>query len=121
MDAVDEHGDLISPFVPKAQRRTIVTSNVDEFGDLTWFFVPEAQFAASQPPNPLTSVIVDEDGGLILFIGTETRFLVSSKALTLASKMFKAVLSRAAFKEGRELAERFISCGSWIVRDTNVH
>lgn len=60
--------------------------------------------------NP-TSVTVDEDGDLVLLVGPEksqTRILVLSKALILASKVFKAMLSRSTFKEGRELAERFV-------------
>ncbi|QDS75767.1 hypothetical protein FKW77_008714 [Venturia effusa] len=59
---------------------------------------------AEPEANP-TSVTVDEDGDLVLLVGEETRILVSSKALTLASKVFKAMLLGSAFKEGRELAE----------------
>ncbi|KAE9990476.1 hypothetical protein EG327_001378 [Venturia inaequalis] len=58
--------------------------------------------------NP-TYVTIDRDGDLILLVGPEesqqTRILVSSKALTLASKVFKAMLSKSTFKEGRELVE----------------
>jgi hypothetical protein len=57
--------------------------------------------------NP-TSHIIDEDGDLALLIGpveAQSRIIVSSKALTLASKVFKAMLTRR-FKEGRELSEK---------------
>ncbi|QDS75766.1 hypothetical protein FKW77_008710 [Venturia effusa] len=52
------------------------------------------------------SITVDEDGDLILLVGSEaqTRILVSSKVLTISSKVFKAMLSKS-FKEARELAE----------------
>lgn len=58
-----------------------------------------------------TSVTVDEDGDLVLIVGQEaqsqTRILVSSKVLTISSKVFKAMLSKS-FKEARELAERYV-------------
>lgn len=55
-----------------------------------------------------TSVTVDEDGDLVLVVGpadAQAKILVSSKVLTVASKVFKAMLSRS-FKEGRQLAEK---------------
>lgn len=55
-----------------------------------------------------TSITVDEDGDLVLLVGpadAQAQILVSSKALTLASKVFKATLSRS-FNEGRQLAEK---------------
>lgn len=56
-----------------------------------------------------TSFTVDEDGDLVLLVGpddAQARILVSSKVLTVASKVFKTMLSKSAFKEGRELAQR---------------
>jgi hypothetical protein len=65
---------------------------------------PEAMAA-----NP-TSVTVDDDGDLILLVGpddAQAQILVSSKALTLASSVFRAMLSKTTFKEGRELVKRY--------------
>ncbi|RDI88453.1 hypothetical protein Vi05172_g945 [Venturia inaequalis] len=63
----------------------------------------EHEAMASSP----TSITVDEDGDLVLLVGpvdAQARILVSSKVLTVASKVFKAMLSRS-FNEGRQLAE----------------
>lgn len=57
-----------------------------------------------------TSVTVDEDGDLVLLVcpaDAQARILVSSKVLTVASKVFKAMLSRS-FREGLKLAERLV-------------
>jgi hypothetical protein len=49
---------------------------------------------------------IDEDGDLILVVGeAKRRLLVASKALTMASKVFKAILSRN-FRDAQELADR---------------
>jgi hypothetical protein len=54
----------------------------------------------------LTKTNIDEDGGLTLLVGSdEHKIVVSSKVLTVASKVFKEMLFER-FKEGRELAER---------------
>lgn len=62
-----------------------------------------------EPESTTSSVTVDEDGDLILLIGTEaqTRILVSSKVLTISSKVFEAILSKS-FKEAHELAARYV-------------
>lgn len=53
-----------------------------------------------EPESTTSSVTVDEDGDLILLVGTEaqTRILVSSKVLTISSKVFKAILSNPSKK-----------------------
>lgn len=63
-----------------------------------------------------TSITIYEDGDLILVVGSEIqhRILVSSKVLTIASKVSKAMLSKSKFKECRELAQ-----GSNLAHQTN--
>lgn len=59
--------------------------------------------------NP-SSITIDEDGDLVLLVGpaeAQARIKVSSKAFTLASKVFTAILSKT-FKEARDIAERFV-------------
>lgn len=51
-------------------------------------------------------ISIDEDGDLIFIVGIENqRLRLSSKLLTIASKVFKIMLF-GHFKESRELAER---------------
>lgn len=51
-------------------------------------------------------VIVDDDGDVDLLVGPEeTRLRVSSKVLTLASKVFSAMFSDR-FKEGNALRKK---------------
>ncbi|KAE9969891.1 hypothetical protein EG328_006627 [Venturia inaequalis] len=59
-----------------------------------------------EPKSTPSSVTVDEEGDLVLLVGVkaQTRILVSSKVLTISSKVFKAMLSKS-FKEARELAQ----------------
>lgn len=62
----------------------------------------------SQTPNCFLfqSKEVDSDGDLTLLVGPDkVRLLVSSKVLTLASKVFRTML-RPIFKEGVEFEER---------------
>lgn len=74
-----------------------------------------------EPESKSTSFTVDEDGDLVLLVGAGTRILVSSKVLTLASKVFKAMLSRSTFTEGRELAERLVFCHIQVMNRANNH
>jgi hypothetical protein len=57
--------------------------------------------------NRVETKVVDPDGDLLLFVGTDQKLnmLVSSKTLSLASPVFKAMFSQK-FKEGKELATR---------------
>jgi hypothetical protein len=51
-----------------------------------------------------------QQGDLLLLVGPEdaqSRILVSSKVLTVASKVFEAMLS-GSFKEARKLTERYV-------------
>jgi hypothetical protein len=68
----------------------------------------DMEFQASVKPSSIaTTTMIDVDGDLVLVVGPdERRIVVSSKVLTLASKVFKAMLSRK-FKEGTELSKRY--------------
>lgn len=53
---------------------------------------------------------IDPDGDVVLIVGSDesqVSLQVSSKALSLASKVFKTMLLSRNFKEGKELVDRY--------------